>query len=132
MSVGLNLVAKAKTYLHMHEKTHNSVLKNLLKLNPAKIAWCARFINALLAEMGIQGTNSNLARSFLKMKNAKKVSNPRKGDIVIFKRGLPWQGHVGIYIKETDTHILSLGGNQSNSVCIRAYPKRKVIGYRRL
>tara|TARA_R110000868_G_scaffold411691_2_gene707568 strand:- start:6612 stop:7010 length:399 start_codon:yes stop_codon:yes gene_type:complete len=132
MSVGLKLLAKAKTYLYMHEKTHNSVLKNLLNLNPAKIAWCARFINSLLEEMNIQGTNSNLARSFLKMKNAKKVVSPKKGDIVIFKRGLPWQGHVSIFIRETPTHVYCLGGNQANSVCIKAYQKRKVIGYRRL
>ena len=132
MSLGRELVSKAKVYLNMHEKTHNTILKRFLKLDPAKIAWCARFINSLLAEMGIVGTDSNLARSFLKIKTAKKVLHPQKGDIVIFKRGLPWQGHVGIYIKETDTHVLSLGGNQHNSVCIRAYPKRKVIGYRRL
>ena len=132
MSVGLNLLKKAKTYLYMHEKTHNSVLKNLLKLNPAKIAWCARFINALLETMDIKGTDSNLARSFLKMKNAVSVEYPHKGDIVIFKRGLPWQGHVAIFVRETPTHIYCLGGNQANSVCIKAYRRNKVIGYRRL
>tara|TARA_A100000171_G_C2140369_1_gene154944 strand:- start:13030 stop:13386 length:357 start_codon:yes stop_codon:yes gene_type:complete len=117
--------------LGLHERKDNYRLRKLLGFNPAKTAWCAGFINALLRDRRAKGTGKLLARSFLKI--GRKVKNPQQGDIVVLKRGvLPWQGHVGLYAGETPTHIQVLGGNQDNQVSLKLYPKKRVLGYRRL
>ncbi len=92
-------------------------------------AWCAAFVGACLAEAGLPHTSSLAARSYLNY--GTKVSRPRHGCIVVFKRGNnPVQGHVGFYAGETDTHIKVLGGNQSNMVKEARYPKERLLGYR--
>jgi hypothetical protein len=57
-----------------------------------------------------------------------------QGDIVVFWRESikSWKGHVGFYIREKDGWIYTLGGNQANQVKISAYPKSRVLSYRRL
>lgn len=92
-------------------------------------AWCAAFANAMVKRGGREGTGSLLARSFLKW--GVELKTPRLGCIAVFKRGnSTWQGHVGFYVGETATHIRVLGGNQSNAVNVRSYPKSKLLGYR--
>jgi uncharacterized protein (TIGR02594 family) len=92
-------------------------------------AWCAAFANAMLEEVGIKGSNSVAARSFLKWG---KESKAVPGAIVVLWRGSKGgaQGHVGFLVKESDTHVLLLGGNQGNAVSIASYPKSQVLGYR--
>lgn len=51
------------------------------------------------------------------------------GDVLVFYRA--GGGHVAFYLGETPTHYLCLGGNQSDSVCIAAIPKRRCIAVRR-
>ncbi|SHI63181.1 TIGR02594 family protein [Rubritalea squalenifaciens DSM 18772] len=97
-----------------------------------ELAWCAIFINTMLAKSGIRGTGSAAARSFLQW--GEPVEKPRKGDIVVFWRGSRqgWQGHVGLYWGEAGSeHIYCLGGNQANRVSIAKYPRSRVLGYRR-
>lgn len=93
-------------------------------------SWCAAFANAMLKRVGITGTGSLAARSFLNW--GEKLDRPRVGCIVVFWRGSPssWQGHVGFYAGENQTHIRVLGGNQSNAVNISSYPKSQLLGYR--
>lgn len=92
-------------------------------------AWCAAFANAMLKRAGVEGTNSLAARSFLQW--GQKLTTPRVGCIVVFKRGTSsWQGHVGFYVGETKTHIRVLGGNQGNAVSIASYNKKSLLGYR--
>lgn len=93
------------------------------------VAWCAAFANAMLKRAKIEGTGKLTARSFLKW--GVKMDKPVEGCIVVFKRGnSSWQGHVAFYISETSTHVQVLGGNQSDAVNVRAYPKSKLLGYR--
>lgn len=121
----------AKEWHNKHEKIHTKELQKFLGINPAKIPWCAAFINAIEKQMGKAGTGKLTARSFLKY-GEEVESRPQLGDIVVFKRGLlPWQGHVGIYAGEGKDSILVLGGNQSNKVCFKYYPKKKLLGIRR-
>ena len=40
-------------------------------------------------------------------------------------------GEFSSYIAERDGLIYTLGGNQSNSICIKPYPKERLLGYRR-
>lgn len=126
----MSRINEANKYIDMHEKRDNKALQELLGFNPAKTAWCAGFINSIEKALGREGTGKLLARSFLKY--GEKVERPKPGDIVVLKRGLlPWQGHVGIYVKTIGDEVLVLGGNQSNMVCQKYYPKKKVLGYRR-
>lgn len=120
----------AKIYHGKHEVSDNAELKALLKFDPAKTPWCAGFVNAIERLCGRKGTEKLTARSFLNY--GKQVNLPKKGDIVVFKRGkLPWQGHVGYFIQQDKNGILVLGGNQSNKVCYKYYPKSALLGYRR-
>ena len=92
--------------------------------------WCAAFVGACLEEVGVKGTGSLAARSYLNW--GKKVTKPKYGDIVVFWRGSKnsWEGHVAFFVKETDNYVYVLGGNQSNSVNVTRYSKSKVLGYR--
>lgn len=126
----MNALKEAKKYLDMHERTDNKTLKKLLGFDPAKTPWCAGFCNSIEQACGRKGTGKLTARSYLKYGTP--VDNPLPGDIVVFKRGaLPWQGHVGYFVKQVGDQILVLGGNQSNMVCYKYYPVKKLLGYRR-
>ena len=92
-------------------------------------AWCAAFVNAMLGRAGVQGTDSLLARSFLKWGHPLRV--PQPGCIVVFKRGSStWQGHVAFYIGDGPGIIRVLGGNQRNSVSIANYRDADWLAYR--
>lgn len=99
-----------------------------LKATEDEVAWCASFVGWCLEEAGIEGTYSALARSYMDW--GEKLSHPKKGCIVIFRRGKPWQGHVGFLVRETAHSIYLLGGNQDDAVTIQAFSKEDVIGYR--
>jgi uncharacterized protein (TIGR02594 family) len=95
-------------------------------------AWCAAFVGSHLKRAGLPHTGKLTARSYLDW--GQPVNDPEPGDIVVFWRGSRdgWQGHVGFYVSETATHINVLGGNQSNKVSVQAYPKDRLLGYRRM
>lgn len=121
----------AKNYHGKHEVTNNKELKALLGFNPATTPWCAGFVNAIEKACGRRGTGQLLARSYLNY-GMPVADYPRPGDIVVFTRGnSSWQGHVGYYVSEDAYNVLTLGGNQSNKVCYKYYPKKDVLGYRR-
>lgn len=95
--------------------------------------WCAAFVGSVLGQAGYQGTGSLAARSYLEWGEEVAEADVIQGDVVILWRGSPssWQGHVGfVHEVQADT-VLILGGNQGNQVSIQAYPKSKVLGYRR-
>lgn len=122
----------ASDYLGLHEVENNLELYELLEYDPARYAWCAAFVNAVLRENGLpESEEILLARSFLNWGTP--VDTPQYGDLVIFERGTEsWQGHVGFFIEEKDGQYLILGGNQSNKVSKKWYSKAKVLGIRRL
>lgn len=118
------VVALAKQYDGLHERKNRKALKKVTGVDPIRTPWCAAFLNKLLEQEGIKGTNSNRAISFLKW--GKRTYKPKMGDIVVMRR------HVGIFIgySKDGQSVLVLGGNQENSVRVSAYPKRKVVSYR--
>ena len=127
----------ARTLEGLHEIKNNRQLTKVLeaggfKINPAKTAWCAAYVNTVLNYVGIKGTGKLTARSFLKL--GKTVKTPKYGDIVVFKRGkLPWQGHVAFFIDKTPNgSYVCLGGNQANQVCERIYSSHTLLGIRRV
>lgn len=123
-------ITLAKKWHGKREVEDNAALRSFLGFNPANTAWCAGFVNAIEKQCSRPGTGKLTARSYLKYGTP--VSEPKLGDIVVFKRGnSSWQGHVGYYISQDINGILVLGGNQSNKVCYKYYPKDSLLGYRR-
>jgi len=129
----------AAKQLGMNERDQNAALAEYLSnggvnLDPAVTAWCAAYVNATLAQTGMEGTGSNLARSFLDW--GQEVKDPRKGDIVVFSRGDPNgpYGHVGFFDGyNADGTIRVLGGNQGSAgeVSIANYSPDRLLGFRR-
>lgn len=98
--------------------------------------WCAAFVGAMLAELGLPNTGSLLARSYTKYGEdvGMNPSNWRKGDIMVFWRGSPngWQAHVAIYAgRHGAGKIAVLGGNQRDGVNIADYPTNRLLAVRR-
>jgi uncharacterized protein (TIGR02594 family) len=95
-------------------------------------AWCSAFVNWLAKKCGYEYSGKLTARSWLDVGYS--VEQPEVGDLVIFWRENPdsWKGHVGLYVRQSKSNVYVLGGNQSNQVRISAYPKSRLLGYRRL
>jgi uncharacterized protein (TIGR02594 family) len=93
-----------------------------------EVAWCAAFVGAMMHETGYKGTGSLMARSYLQW--GAQLVKPRKGCVVVFKRGAAPAGHVGFVDDFTATQIRCLGGNQSNAVTIAPFKRADVLGYR--
>ncbi|WP_454278971.1 TIGR02594 family protein [Sphingomonas sp. Marseille-Q8236] len=139
-----NLLAYAQRYTGRSENNagDRNVLNDLFKqanvaIDPKITAWCAAFVNSVLAANGLQGTVTAKgaadlsARSFLNY--GQSTDDPNKGDIVVSRRGRnEAQGHVGFY-QGTDAkgNILVLGGNTSDKVGTSAIARKDVLGFRR-
>jgi len=97
-----------------------------------ELSWCSAFVNWVAKTCGKPYSGKLNARSWLDI--GIPVDIPIIGDIVILWRESKdsWKGHVGFYINESDRHIWILGGNQNNMVRISAYPKGRLLGFRRL
>jgi len=92
-------------------------------------AWCAAFVGACLERAGVVSTRSLMARSYLAWGTATKA--PSVGTVVVLSRGDdPALGHVGFLVGETSTHLILLGGNQSNAVTVAAFDRARVLGFR--
>jgi uncharacterized protein (TIGR02594 family) len=127
--------AQSFTGLSEHSSSGKAGLSQLfsqagIHIDPEMTAWCAAFVNAVLATNGIKGTGSLSARSFLNYGSA--TDKPDKGDIVVLKRGTGSEGHVGFY-SGTDSkgRVLVTGGNQGDKVSTEAFARSSVLGFRR-
>ena len=102
--------------------------RNAKQLGLPTQLWCADFMNMILRKVGGKGTHSRAARSFLSF--GKKLDSPRVGAIVIFRRGGPNNGHVGI-VRGTDGagNLIVISGNHGNKVQESRYPTSRVLGY---
>jgi len=80
--------------------------------------------------VGITGTGSALARSWLDWGVA--LQNPVYGCIVVLTRDVPesWKGHVGFYIRHDAEQVYLYGGNQQDEVREWQYPIASILGYR--
>lgn len=138
-AINVVILAEAERYLGVEEApglANNPVVQNFLRsgsgleLNDST-PWCSGFVNFVVEEAGLSGTGSLVARDWLNW--GVHSETPRPGDIVIFSRGDPsgWQGHVAIFIAFSGDDVIVLGGNQGDTVNYKAYPKSKVLGYRK-
>jgi len=95
-------------------------------------AWCSAFVNWVCIQAKAPYSERLNARSWLGV--GEETLKPDRGDVVILWRENrdSWKGHVGIFIRQTKSWVYMLGGNQGNKVCIKAYNKSRVLGYRTL
>ncbi|ALX46171.1 MULTISPECIES: TIGR02594 family protein [Burkholderia] len=95
-----------------------------------KVSWCSSFINWCFSRVGIPGTGSALARSWLEWGRA--LSEPAYGCVVVLMRDRPtsWKGHVGFYLRHDEAHVYLFGGNQRGAVREHAYARSRLLAYR--
>lgn len=121
----------------LNENAQNAALREYManggvNLDPAVTAWCAAFVNASLNQAGLEGTGSNMARSFENWGVG--VDDPQVGDLAVFWRESPESGlgHVGFFQGYDESgNILVLGGNQSDGVNVSPYSANQLLGFRR-
>lgn len=105
-----------------------------------EVLWCSAFINWVMAQVKRNGTNSAMAKSWLKW--GMPAIHPARGDIVVLRiknaaatAGVSanWGYHVGFYLSSTPRHVRLLGGNQSYQVTEANFSLKEydVVGYRR-
>ncbi|MGZ2429582.1 phage tail length tape measure family protein [Rhizobium redzepovicii] len=96
-------VDKAFTLFGANENTNTSTINSFLKqggvdLNAAQTKWCAAFVNSSLEQVGIKGSGSQVANSFLDWGTKVDPSQILRGDVLVQNRGLGANqagGHVG-------------------------------------
>jgi len=101
-----------------------------LKASNDETPWCAAYVNWVLSQVNIEGTDRANARSFTHW--GLPLEEPKYGCIVVLKRGdNKFNGHVGFYVNSLPNgRIQLLGGNQGNKVSVAAFKKSDVIAYR--
>ncbi|MED5617694.1 TIGR02594 family protein [Ideonella sp. BN130291] len=95
-----------------------------------KASWCSSFVHWCLAQVGIAGTGSALARSWLDW--GQPLQAPVPGCITVLYRDDPtsWKGHVGFFLRADAQQVHLLGGNQLGEVREHVYPLDMVLGHR--
>lgn len=97
-------------------------------------AWCGVFVAWVAMKAGFDYAKSPSARAWLN--EGTKTEFLHEADIVVYWRESQDSiyGHVGIPLTYTEDkeYIYTLGGNQSNSVCIKPYPVSRLLGFRKL
>lgn len=124
---------------------HNAQIMSMLKLDydwpdGDEVPWCSAFVNYVHYVAGMRRSKSLKARSWLKIGTEIALNRAKIGDIVILNRGngsfnpsdYKGPGHVGFFTCFVDDEVIVLGGNQSNSVNHKYYPKSKILGIRRV
>ncbi len=95
-----------------------------------KASWCSSFMNWVFVQVGMTGTGSALARSWLDW--GQPLEQPVPGCVVVLHRDDPasWKGHVSFYLRTEGERIFLFGGNQLDAVREHSYPLNSVLGYR--
>ncbi|MGO8093227.1 phage tail length tape measure family protein [Rhizobium leguminosarum] len=122
-------VDKAFKLLGANENSNSTSINSFLKaggvdLNAAQSAWCAAFVNSSLEQVGIKGSGSNAATSFLDWGQKIDPSQILRGDVLVQDRGLnagQLGGHVGFATGATrfssgQQQIEMLSGNSNDRV----------------
>ena len=103
----------------------NSFLsKGGVDIDAAQTAWCAGFVNSALKQIGVDGSGSLTANSFMNWGSAVDPSKILRGDVLVQSRGLSANqsgGHVGFATGQSrmtggQLQLEMLSGNYKNSV----------------
>ncbi|WP_075340565.1 TIGR02594 family protein [Tenacibaculum agarivorans] len=97
-----------------------------------ELTWSSAFANWVANEAGYEASKGLSARSWLTVGTS--TDAPKQGDVVVLWKRYPSsdEGHVGFLVKESKRYVYLIGGNQGNSVSIKAYPKSRILDYRKL
>ena len=94
---------------------------------PDETEWCAAFVNWCIEQAGIEATGWATVSPWMAW--GEEIKEPLRGCVVTFQWDDGGQ-HVAFYLGECGDHLRALGGNQSNAVWIKSYPKKNVVNYR--
>lgn len=122
MELGVSESSNPRRVIEYHQATS-------LGAKDTATPWCSSFACWVLKQAGYKTTNSAWARDWLKYGD---IADTQKGCIMVFERGTPGgSSHVGFYTgKQTSTQYEVLGGNQGDSVCLKMYSKKDLLGCR--
>lgn len=120
--IGVSESKNPKRVIEYHQATD-------LKAKDTHTAWCSSFACWVLEQAGFKTTKSAWARNWLKYGD---IADTQEGCIMVFERGTAGgTSHVGFYTgKQTATQYEVLGGNQGDSVCLKMYSKKDLLGCR--
>ena len=120
--IGVSESKNPKRVIEYHQATD-------LKAKDTSTAWCSSFACWVLGQAGYKTTKSAWARNWL---NYGDIADKQRGCIMVFERNAPGgDSHVAFYTrKETAAGYLVIGGNQGDSVCIKEYRKKDLLGCR--
>lgn len=111
--------------------THCKNLGN--KALPDEVPWCSSILNAAADECGYKKTDNALAASWENY-GIDTGTYVDEGDIVLLRRPDGGQ-HVCLasqrFNKSKDLIFWGIGGNQSNSVCVKKYVTSNIIATRK-
>ncbi|PXA92170.1 hypothetical protein DMC25_05195 [Caulobacter sp. D4A] len=137
---------QGEPYNREWSKRGNPLITGLFSMTqtlPAKgdeTPWCAAFVSFCLYAAGRPTQRTARARDYVGYRNQARTSDPRPGDLAVFKRNEA-DGHVGFFTRwQTNAagartgKFMVLGGNQSDGVSEAAYPTAKtaLIGFYRV
>lgn len=101
--------------------------------------WCAAFLGAMLANVGIEGSHSALARSYQNWGEAVQTgegdfrwaSIPLGAIVVLNRPGAgPRFGHVAFASGAAERSVRLVGGNQNDAVTEAWFPKTRIVAVR--
>lgn len=129
-------LVEAKKYIGEKEikgTQHNPLILQFWKdirrggIKDDETPWCAAFVGAILERCGIPSSRYESARSYLQW--GRELKEPCLGCVVVLLR--EGGGHVGFVVgTSSNEDLMVLGGNQSDAVNIRSFPRSRVSGYR--
>lgn len=139
MNYNQRIIATARKYLGVAEvpgKGSNPLVEEFFARagHPGltdEVPWCAAFVGAVLAELGIPPSGSLMARSYMTWGKAIHVNDMVEGDIAVIPRGKPPAGHVFFVTRVENGRVYGLGGNQKDQVSEDSWPLSSVIAARR-
>ena len=107
-----------------------------------EVPWCSAFINFVCWLLRLPRSKNLWARSWLTLGKIIPLEEAEAGfDIAILKRTMGVQpgpevinapGHVGFFAGKEEGVILLLGGNQDDSVNVRRFMRKDLLGIRRI
>lgn len=96
------------------------------------VAWCGLFVAHCFASTMPTEPLPNSPLGARKWLAFGEPCEPQLGSVIVFWRESPrsWKGHVGFFAGEDNHGVHCLGGNQSNAVNIKRFPRDRVLGAR--
>jgi uncharacterized protein (TIGR02594 family) len=109
----------AQSQIGINEKDNPDVVKTYHQIGGGlmrepTVAWCAAFVGWCLDKVGIKGTRSASARSYLSYGKSVGKTNVPFGAIAVFGVPNSGSGHVAFVAEDKGDKLICIGGNQSD------------------